>query len=417
MAQLRLSLTIPGAVSLGAYEGGALAALLVAAKELGEETLLIDSIASASAGSITGLLAARSLLRSVDPVALLKAAWVDNVSFEAMKTPSTDSPLSSSALSQMADAVLGPKGIPEGSSDTWQGEGIRLSMALTNLAGLNYQLPDLARGTAVQASTFLDWYTLTLTSGDDSGAFLRYAEAAIASGANAIGFPAKQLDRSADAAAYKAAGLVGFPDDGLFWYSDGGTVDNEPLGRTIDLAQDIASDDERLYLLIHPDPGAPTPSGTSIWSGDTPLPAWIRTGTHAFSVSRAQSIYEDMKRLQKVNSRLQWIERVGPAIEAGLDAAIAEGGLTSEQASALRSSVTTAALEAMREVHGAQAEIEVQAGRTFRSRSHNSFWQCGVGVVIRHGIGVCRERAGRAGPRQSRGRLPDRRSHRDRPTW
>src|ERR1035438_4545879 len=35
MSKLRLSLTIPGAVSLGAYEGGALAALILAARTLG----------------------------------------------------------------------------------------------------------------------------------------------------------------------------------------------------------------------------------------------------------------------------------------------------------------------------------------------------------------------------------------------
>ena len=114
MARLRLSLTIPGAVSLGAYEGGALAALIIASKSLGEDTLVIDSIAAASAGSITGLLTARSLLRGVDPVKLMAAAWVENVSFDAMKTHSTDSPLSSSALTGMADKVLGEEGVPEG---------------------------------------------------------------------------------------------------------------------------------------------------------------------------------------------------------------------------------------------------------------------------------------------------------------
>ncbi len=68
MARLRISLTIPGAVSLGAYEGGALAALLVACQKLGEQVVVVDSIASASAGSITGLLSARALPRGADPV-------------------------------------------------------------------------------------------------------------------------------------------------------------------------------------------------------------------------------------------------------------------------------------------------------------------------------------------------------------
>src|ERR1700690_3731221 len=138
VAKLRLSLTIPGAVSLGAYEGGALAALILAAKTLGEDTLVIDTIAAASAGSITGLLTARALLRDVDPVKLLSEAWVTNVSFQAMKSRTTDSPLSSTALSNMASAVLGPQGVPDGPEANWQIQPIQLSMALTSLAGFNY---------------------------------------------------------------------------------------------------------------------------------------------------------------------------------------------------------------------------------------------------------------------------------------
>src|ERR1022692_1706229 len=35
-------------------------------------------------------------------------------------------------------------------------------MALANLAGLNYALPVVDRATPMQASTFLDWYSVTL---------------------------------------------------------------------------------------------------------------------------------------------------------------------------------------------------------------------------------------------------------------
>jgi hypothetical protein len=53
MEQIRIALTISGAVSLGAYEGGALAALVAAAQALsrdGEPPLRIDAIGGASAG-------------------------------------------------------------------------------------------------------------------------------------------------------------------------------------------------------------------------------------------------------------------------------------------------------------------------------------------------------------------------------
>ena len=156
MARLRISLTLPGAVSLGAYEGGALAALLLACQELGEQAVVIDSIASASAGSITGLLSARALLRGADPIQMLTRAWVELDSLKAMKTHSAAAPLSGAALDAIATAVLGPGGVPDGAPDRWQREPIRLSMALANLAGLSYALPVIDRATPMQASTFLD---------------------------------------------------------------------------------------------------------------------------------------------------------------------------------------------------------------------------------------------------------------------
>ncbi len=211
MAKLRLSLTIPGAVSLGAYEGGALAALVVAARTLGEETILIDTIASASAGSITGLLTARALLRGCDPVALLTKAWVENVSFDTLKSKDTQSPLSAEALDAMANQVLGQGGVPEGAQSTWQSEPITLSMAVNTLAGFTYEIANLTRDTSVSASTFLDFYTVKLDNTDDASVYLTHAQGAIASGSNAMGFPPKLLNRKADQAEYGRGRSGRFP--------------------------------------------------------------------------------------------------------------------------------------------------------------------------------------------------------------
>jgi predicted acylesterase/phospholipase RssA len=368
MAKVRLSLTLPGAVSLGAYEGGALAALLVAVQTLGQEVLLVDSIGSASAGSITGLLAARALLRRADPIALLTKAWVELASFQAMKTHSTDAPLSSEALTAIAVQVLGPDGVPDGPEPGRQQEPVRLSMALTSLAGLTYALPVLARNTTVTASTFIDWYDVTLTGDQGPGDYLALADAAIASGANAIGFPPKLLDRSASRDAYLSAGLQGFPADGKFWYTDGGTVDNEPIGRTIDLAQQVGSTDDRVFLLVHPAPATPSPTTPTMWSGDAPRPPWLSTGTHAVSISRSQGIYDDLRQLEKTNSRLQWSKLIVTAVQSGLNDGISDLGLSDEQAGRLRSAMADAATQALQDVRSQQARTEALAHRSPQHR-------------------------------------------------
>jgi predicted acylesterase/phospholipase RssA len=326
MARLRLSLTIPGAVSLGAYEGGALAALIIAIKALPADTVVVDTIGAASAGSITGLLTARGLLRRVDPLTLLSDAWVNNVSFKALKTHQTASPLSAAALTAMAEKVLAPGSLPEDDPGTPQASPIRISFALGSLAGLDYSIHGLAPDSVVDASTFLDFYGVTFDPQTTDDQFLAGAQAAIASGSNALGFPPKRLDR--DRAHFTFSdGPVDAPEDGRFWYTDGGTVDNEPLGRSIDDAQAITTDDRRLFLLVHPNSAQPTTQPPPVWGGDEPQPGWLKTLTHAFSMNHAQTIFGDIQRIEQVNARLAAIEAAfpDPAIQARVRAACGLG--------------------------------------------------------------------------------------------
>ena len=375
MSKLRLSLTIPGAVSLGAYEGGALAALILAARTLGEENVLIDTIASASAGSITALLTARALLRGCSPTDLLSAAWVESASLTKMKTTSTQSPLSSKALQAMATDLLSPNGIKDGPPEVpRQVYPITISMALASLAGLTYSLASLSSlsslssKTAVAASTYLDFYDVTLAKDDDANVYVRYAKGAIASGSNAMGFPPLRLNRKSEEQKYIDAGLEGFPADGEFWYTDGGTVDNEPLGRSIGLAGAIPSDDERVHLLIHPDPGAPSSHMTEVFGGDAPTPPWVRTATHALSMMQAQSIYDDLRTLEKTNSRLAWVRTIGPALREGLEEGLESSGLPADKRDEIRDHVTTVLSEALAEVRGQQRDIEETSMRKPKPR-------------------------------------------------
>jgi predicted acylesterase/phospholipase RssA len=389
MDRLRLSITIPGAVSLGAYEGGALAALLVAARELGEDSMVIDSIGAASAGSITALLTSRALLRGVDPVDLMAEAWVQNVSLKALRSKSDDWPLSSAALTTMADEVFGATGPPEGHPDTWQRQPIRISMALTSLLGLTYEIADLTHDTAVNASTYLDWYEVLLDREVDAAGYRRYAEGAIASGSNPIGFAPKNLDRLPQREQYERAGLQGFPKDGRFWYTDGGTVDNEPLGRTIDLAQEIGSGEERLYLLIHCDPAIPGGQPETPWGGDAPVPPWAKTGLHSIGLSRSQTIYEDLRRLTKTNSRLKWTDGVVPAMARGLDAGMHEAGLSEAQAAQIRTGLANAVAGAIEQLRSDEVHIDALAHRASPAhRLDSSSWEAMLGTLVRASSGL-----------------------------
>ena len=80
MAKLRIALMLPGEASLGAFEAGAMSALLVGIsahnKQAGSEEIVVDVISGASSGALTAVIAARMLLSGQDPVAPLRRAWV-----------------------------------------------------------------------------------------------------------------------------------------------------------------------------------------------------------------------------------------------------------------------------------------------------------------------------------------------------
>lgn len=136
--QVRVALTISGAVSLGAYEGGALAALLLAVQALAAEPvqpMRIDAIGGASAGSITGMLAARCLLDGLDPVHVMSESWVRRDSLTEMATSDAHAPLSIESLRKAAVELLDPPAAFRGRPQ--QSVPVTIHMALGCLRGLN----------------------------------------------------------------------------------------------------------------------------------------------------------------------------------------------------------------------------------------------------------------------------------------
>src|SRR5688500_5360662 len=70
MSQLRIALTLPGEVSLGAFQAGAMSALVVALGRInrdGRDDVRLDVMTGTSSGSLTAVLAAHALLNGRDP--------------------------------------------------------------------------------------------------------------------------------------------------------------------------------------------------------------------------------------------------------------------------------------------------------------------------------------------------------------
>src|SRR5262249_23224065 len=213
--RLRIALTISGAVALGAYEGGALAALLCAIRDLcrgDDPTVRIDAIGGASAGSLTGLLAARCLLEGIDPVHVMREAWVERDSLPVMRTHTPDEPLSLDALRGASVDLVdrrAPFGRPAHRVGARQGAPIRMVMALASLRGLEYRVPSLSARQPVRATTSLDWATFTFTSGQPVRELTEPRRAAptdvaVASAANALAVRPVVVARKGDEGGYRA---------------------------------------------------------------------------------------------------------------------------------------------------------------------------------------------------------------------
>ena len=133
---LRVTLTLSGGASLGAYQAGATAALLVALEHLRDEhdiDVRVDAVGGASAGSIVALIAAYSLLEGVSGCEVLHHAWVERVSIDTLLRRGSRGPLSLEGVRAelpdlLREATRGPA----------QPHPIALHVALTGLRGLTY---------------------------------------------------------------------------------------------------------------------------------------------------------------------------------------------------------------------------------------------------------------------------------------
>jgi predicted acylesterase/phospholipase RssA len=349
--QLRLSLTLSGGASLGAYQAGATAALTVAVQHLleaGDTRVRVDAMGGASAGALVAFFSAYALAEGLDPVAFLETLWVERVSLDLLRSRHSRSPLDFEALREGLRPILGADGSEPQHPATRppQPSPIALHVSLTGLQGLTYPIRAMRREGEITAVTYTDWGQFLFRPGagphplfePEGGSPLDFV---LASAANPGAFAPRLLDRSDDAAGYRTRGISDLPDHGKLWYSDGGLVQSEPLGRVV-AAGRLSGESEtegagdrgdrqergdvrRVNIVV--DPRSEGPSGSRRWTDPEQVPRWGEGLSRALAVLPAQIIYDDLRRTEKRNTRLDWadrlvealVDRLGPDAEGALD--------------------------------------------------------------------------------------------------
>lgn len=319
-ADLRLSLSLSGGASLGAYQAGACAALLVGIGHLRDEAGLdvrLDAVGGASAGAIVGVMTAHAVLEGLDGAAVMRAAWVDQVSLDTLLRRGSRGPLS------LEDVRLDLPGLLDEAErvHTGQPTPVMLHVALTGLRGLTYQIEGLRDEQPLLGVTYADWKDFRLEPGagvqqllEPSGA--SPLETAIASASHPGAFAPRVLDRRDDRDDYAAQGLSNMPESGWLWYTDGGLVQHEPIGRLLTAAREVddGGDSHRLTLMIHP--RSKEPSDAEEWSDRDHRPSWATGLSRGLAVVSEQPLYDDLRKVNRDNARLEWaeslLEAVGP---------------------------------------------------------------------------------------------------------
>jgi predicted acylesterase/phospholipase RssA len=309
---LRVCLTLSGGASLGAYQAGASAALLAAFERIRDEhgvDIRVDAIGGASAGSIVALIVAHSLLEGVDGCDLLHEAWVERVSVDTLLRGGSRGPLS---LERVRGEL--PELLESGRRVPAQRHPLMLHVALTGLRGLTYDIQGLRRDEPVTGVTFADWKDFRLEPGGGVAQLLRPEgssplETVVASASHPGAFAPRVLDRRGDRDAYERQGISNLPRSGWLWYSDGGQIQSEPLGRVLAAARavdrDGPDDARRVNLLI--DPRSEEPSDAEEWSDQDYDASWGHGLARALTIPPEQALYDDLRRLERDNYRLDWI--------------------------------------------------------------------------------------------------------------
>ena len=321
---LRIGLSLPGGIAPGTFEAGAVSALLAWIQEVNArqaDTVVLDVIAGASAGSLSGLLAARVLLAGDDPVAVFREAWVVAPSLAALRGTGPWAPLSLRPARALAHRLLFAPSPPRPRSS--QTSPVALNLALGCLRGFSQEIPlsgaASAAGQPLLAASYLDWSSYELREipdapGSDEETWTQAIESAVASASYPLAFRARELDRTALRTEYLSNGIINLPADSeslRLWYTDGGLLDNEPLGRCVDLvgARDGAQIPSRLVMLLRSSSRWPPPADNPAWSGSR-RPRWTETLARAFDLIATEAVGRDLLRVEKVNAELGWTKEV-----------------------------------------------------------------------------------------------------------
>ncbi len=327
----KLAITISGAVSLGSYEAGVLYEVLDAIEQHNSDPatdagnrIEIDVLTGASAGGMTAIILAQKLLFGGgefqgpydNPV---YNTWVKRISLDGLQNTGPDEPalhslFSSNLITAISKEALtaryGSVPIPPAVKHPAAADSIRLGVALTNLNGVCYGR-DVTPGGKFVYLEYGDQRTCLVDSTSDKLAFWEpMRQAAVACGAFPVAFRPQDIARSVQNEPDD------FPDENLepwetdpttFTYSDGGILQNQPLGiakNLVDLIDKHLAQQCRYYLFVSPNAKDPQ-ANTTFRQADA---SYFKLIERLLGVVIGQSGFHDWITAEDMNRRVALLD-------------------------------------------------------------------------------------------------------------
>lgn len=299
----RLAITIAGAVSLGSYEAGVLYELMRAIRTYNEaarddgKKIYVDVITGASAGGMTAAIVSQRLMYDGESLEgeftnSLYQAWVERISLmELVKMRRSEKKWHSLFSSDLVDSIgndmlvesLKKKGSgPHAAVEQIHGvpQTIRVGLALTNLNGIDYMIPILGSdegGFNYTSSVDQKLFEVAADGQTNTALWEQMCHSAVGSGAFPAAFRPKGIQQSVDEYGdrlpadphlwIQGKSFVDWPGRSPteFAFSDGGVLQNQPLGIAKNLVDAAVSEREeflgsaahcdasdRLYVFVTP---------------------------------------------------------------------------------------------------------------------------------------------------------------------
>ncbi len=345
----RLAITIAGAVSLGSYEAGVLFEVLDAIRQHNldknpeaDDRIIVDVLTGASAGGMTAIILSQKLLYSAGEFVgpydnPLYNTWVKRISLAGLQDTGDDEPamqslFSSNLIKAISEETLQARYAthppPAGKQHAAVQDQIRVGVALTNMNGVVYGYP-VTPGGKFNYVNYGDQMTRLVDANaplcDTTDFWEPLRQAAVACGAFPFAFRTQDVQRSAKAESddYGSTNIEPWErDPAPFTYSDGGILQNQPLGMAknlVDLIDDHENQECRFYLFVSPHAKDPE-ANDSFHAANAD---YLRMLERLIDVIMGQSGFQDWITANGVNKRVALLDERA----SGLKDAIINGAI------------------------------------------------------------------------------------------